>query len=325
VEDRSTLDLPGLLQPGDVLVVNDAATLPASLRGDAEGHGRIELRLMGESAGAWRAVLFAGGSWRVPTERRPAPPRLAVGTRLTFGDLSARVEAVLPPSPRLLLVRFDQTGAEFWSALYRTGRPVQYAYLGGPLELWHVQNRYAARPWAVEAPSAGFVLSGQLLTALLRRGVHLCALTHATGLSATGDAALDVALPLVEHFEISEECALCVSHARANGGRIVAVGTSVVRALESRAIERSARLIGPERLGQTALIRPGPGTTGLKLGPDFVPQIVDGLLSGIHDPSASHYALLQAFAPRAWLDEANRRAEQWGYLEHEFGDSCLIL
>ncbi len=311
--DRRASELPRLLRPRDVLVVNDAATLPASLSGHTEDGAPVELRLVAEDPdGSWRAVAFGAGSWRAPTERRPAPPLLPAGTRLHFSSLEARVESVLPPSPRLLKIRFNRAGSELWAALYRAGRPVQYAYLSGPLELWHVQNRYAARPWAVEAPSAGFVLSGQLLMDLRRRGVTLAALTHAAGLSSTGDEALDRALPLGERFEIPETTVQAVRAARAEGGRVVAVGTSVVRALEARALERGA-------------LAAGSGHTELRIGAGFVPRVVQGLLSGIHDPAASHYALLEAFAPRAWLDAAHERAEALGYLEHEFGDGSLIL
>lgn len=314
IEDRRAHELPSLLRPGDLLISNDAATLPASLSGRAEHCGPIELRLLGENPdGSWHAVAFSNGSWRIPTERRPAPCTVPAGTRLTLGSLNARVTALSPLSPRLLVVCFEQVGAAFWSALYRSGKPVQYAYVNGELELWHVQNRYATRPWAVEAPSAGFVLTGQVLAALRQRGVQLSSLTHAAGLSATGDVVLDAALPLGERYDIPDACITAIRAARASAGRVIAVGTSVVRALESRALE-----------GHGALA-PGQGYTELRLGPGFRPRVVDGLLSGIHDPSQSHYALLEAFATRSQLEAATRAAEGWGYLEHEFGDVCLLL
>jgi S-adenosylmethionine:tRNA ribosyltransferase-isomerase len=309
--DRSALELPQILRPGDLLVVNDAATLPASLPAHAAGRGPIELRLLGERDGTWNAVAFSAGNWRVPTERRAPPPWLPAGTRLSLPPLTASVVAVSPLSPRLLTLRFDQEGAAFWSGLYRAGAPIQYSYLNGPLRLWHVQTSYAARPFASEAPSAGFVLTGQLLTRLLGRGIGIAALTHAAGLSATGDAALDAALPLGERYDIPSACVDRIRATRARGGRVIAVGTSVVRALESRALERGG-------------LTPGAGQTELRIGPGFRPQVVDGLLSGIHDPSASHYALLEAFASRAQLDAAHQAAERWGYLEHEFGDVCLL-
>jgi len=268
--------------------------------------------LMDEDAGLWRAVVFGGGSWRVPTERRPPAPVLAPGSRLSFGGSGAIVQAVLSPSPRLLAVRFDLSGEAFWSELYRVGKPVQYSYLSGELRLWHVQNTYAARPWAAEAPSAGFVLSLDRIARLRRHGVEIATLTHAAGLSSTGDEALDAALPLGERFEIPAATVEAIARARARGGRVIAVGTSVVRALETRALESGE-------------LRAGAGQSELRIGPGFSLRVVDGLLSGIHDPAASHYALLQAFTSRAQLDAAHAAAERWGYLEHEFGDVCLLL
>jgi S-adenosylmethionine:tRNA ribosyltransferase-isomerase len=320
--DRRASELPELLEPGDVLVVNDAATLPASLHGrvgqDGVEGAPIELRLLGqEPDGSWRAVLFGAGDWRTPTERRPAPPRLERGARLAFGALTACVEAacveeVLEPSPRLLRVRFDAEGARFWSALYRLGRPVQYSYLEAPLPLWDAQTSYASRPWAVEAPSAGYPLDAARLLALRARGVEILPLTHAAGLSATGDPALDAALPLAERFSIPERSVSALLEARRAGRRVVAVGTTVVRALEGNALENGGTLTA------------GEGSTTLHIGPGFRRQVTGALLTGMHDPTESHYALLQTFAPRALLDRAHAQAQRWGYLGHEFGDACLI-
>jgi len=315
IGDRRPAELPGLLHAGDLLVLNDAATLPASLRGSAGARQEaIELRLLGrEPDGSWRAVAFGAGDWTTPTERRAAPPLLRAGARLQLGALSGQIEEVSALSPRLWRVRFDLEGAAFWSALYRSGRPVQYSYLARPLELWDVQTAYGAQPWAVEAPSAGYPLDASLLLALRQRGVQLASITHAAGLSATGDPEIDAALPLAERTLVPERTVAAIAGARAAGRRVLAVGTSVVRALEGRALEGGGEL------------RAGEATTSLLLGPGYRCQIVDGLLTGMHDPSESHYALLQAFAPRELLDRAHAQAEAWGYLGHEFGDACLIL
>jgi S-adenosylmethionine:tRNA ribosyltransferase-isomerase len=313
IDDRALRELPALLDPEDLLVVNDAATLPASLHGRA-GAEAIELRLLArELDGSWRAVLFGAGDWTTPTERRPAPPALAAGDRIELGELVARIEDVAAESVRLVRVRFELEGARFWSALYRAGKPVQYSYLERPLELWDVQTSYAARPWAAEAPSAGFPLTGGVLGALQRRGVRFAMLTHAAGLSATGDAALDALLPLGERFEIPATTVSAIERAHARGARVIAAGTSVVRALEARALEGGGTL------------HPGNGETTLRIGPGHRRQVVHGLLSGMHEPAESHYALLQAFAPRQLLDEARVAAESWGYRGHEFGDACLIV
>jgi S-adenosylmethionine:tRNA ribosyltransferase-isomerase len=306
--------LPSLLRPGDLLVVNDAATLPASLQGRTEQGAAIELRLLSrEAEGTWTAVLFGAGDWRMRTEDRPPPPTVPAGSRLVLGTLTATVVEVLPPSPRLLRVAFDAQGAALWAGLYRSGRPVQYSYLAGPLALWHLQTAYAARPWAVEAPSAGLPLTWSLLLELRRRGVQLASLTHAAGLSSTGDAALDAALPRPERFEVPASTVDAIHATRAGGGRVVAVGTTVVRALEGRAAASGGTL------------SPGEGVTDLLLGPGFVPRVVDGLFTGVHEPTTSHYTLLQAFAPLPLLREAAQVAETLGYLGHEFGDTCLLL
>jgi S-adenosylmethionine:tRNA ribosyltransferase-isomerase len=310
-------DLPGRLAPGDLLVVNDAATLPASLRGRDERGRPVEARLCAPGdavAGVFPAVLFGAGDWRQRTEDRPPPPALAPGAWLTFGALGARVRAVSPLSARLVELSFELTGDDLWAALYREGRPVQYSYLAHDLPLWAVQTVYAGRPWASEMPSAGRPLSWQLLLALRRAGVRLATLTHAAGLSATGDPALDRALPLPERFDVPPATARAVGVTRRGGGRVIAVGTTVVRALEGAVAASPA--------GQ---LRAGAGETSLRLGPGHRPAIVDGLLTGVHVPGESHFALLEAFADGQLLRRAAARAEAEGFLTHELGDSLLVL
>ena len=236
LRDASIADLPQILRAGDLLVVNDAATLPGSLQGFGPGGAPVEVRLLAElPSGAFRAVLFGPGDWHTPTEHRPPPPLLPEGAALRLGQLSATVERVSPISPRLLELRFDRSGGRLWSLLYRLGRPVQYSYTAGSLELWQVQVGYASRPWAAEMPSAGRPLRWHLLLDLRQRGVRIAAITHAAGLSSTGDPALDAALPLPERFEVPQPTVDAVSKARAAGGRVAAVGTSAVRALEGAA------------------------------------------------------------------------------------------
>jgi len=314
LRDLHLRDLPVLLRPADLLVLNDAATLPGSLLGRSEQGEPLEARLLAElPSGAFRAVLFGPGDWRTPTEHRPPPPLLARGARVAFGELEAAVEGVSPLSPRLVELRFDRRGDALWTRLYRAGRPVQYSYARGPLEMWHVQVAYASRPWAAEMPSAGRPLRWELLLALRGRGVRLASVTHAAGLSSTGDPKLDAALPMPERFEVPAATVAAVECARSEGGRVIAVGTSVTRALEGAAEQNRGRL------------RAGAGETGLVLGPGYRPRVVDGLLTGVHEASASHYALLRAFAPADLLARATEHADQAGYLTHEFGDSWLIL
>jgi len=311
--DARVRDLPSVLARGDLLVVNDAATIPASLDGRAADR-RVELRLLARDRddATWRAVLFGDRDWRTRTEDRPAPPRLDVGARIAIDDLSATVIALDVLSPRLVVVRFDRSGAALWSALYRLGRPVQYAHVAEPLELWAAQTPYASRPWAVEQPSAGRPLQFRVLSALRARGVDIASLTHAAGLSATGDAALDAALPLAERYDIPAATVDAIARAKRRGARVVAAGTTVARALEGCFAAHGALVAGE-------------GTTDLHIDGSLRLRVVDAILTGLHEPTASHFELLQAFAPLPLLRAAYAHAERAGYTNHEFGDSSLIL
>jgi S-adenosylmethionine:tRNA ribosyltransferase-isomerase len=313
--DRSLEALPALLRPGELLVVNDAATLPASLAATAPDGNAMEVRLAGEAGdGLWRCVLLGSGDWRTPTESRPPPPLLEPGAVVRFAsDFSATVERIAAVSPRLVWMRFSPSGERFWRALYRHGRPVQYAYEQLPLSLDRVQTPYAARPWSSEMPSAGRGLTLPLLRRLRSRGVGLAALTHAAGLSSTGDGALDAALPLPERFEIPEATVDELDATRRARGRVVAVGTTVVRALEGSAAAHGGR------------VQPGADSTPLILGPGHRRAVVDGLLSGIHARDSSHYGLLRAFLPPPLDTHYLLHVAAGGYRGHEFGDSTLIL
>ena len=338
LREMRTPALPELLAPGDLLVVNDAATLPASLRGFDEADRPVEVRLIA-ARGGWRAdagastelrfspirfaaVLFGAGDWHTRTEDRPPPPELAEGARLHFGALRATVGRHATLSPRLVELRFEGDGGPLdadalWAALYKEGRPVQYAHLAHDLPLWAVQTVYATRPWAFEMPSAGRPLSWEILLALRRRGVRWASLTHAAGLSATGDPAIDAALPLPEAFDIPAATARAVAETRARNGRVVAVGTTVVRALEGAAQQQNARA--------TDIVRAGRGETDLRITPTFRPRVVDGILSGAHAAHESHFQLLSAFAGADLLAAAAAHAERAGFLTHELGDSMLVL
>lgn len=308
--DYQISELPRLLAPGDALVVNDAATVPASLRAGPE----LELRLVAqERDGSFRAIAFGAGDFRQPTETRGAPRPLHAGERLRFtSELSATVLDVDAAEPRLVRLRFRSTGADFWRSLYRHGKPIQYAYADRPWQLWDVQNRYAARPWAFELPSAGRPLTFELLFELEKRGASLTHVTHAASISSTGSETLDARLPLAERYEIGPQAARVIARARETGGRVVATGTSVVRALDARATPEGS-------------VRAGSGETELRLSQGYLPRVVDGLLTGLHEPGTSHFELLEAFAPRSLLLRALEHAARTGYLQHEFGDSCLVL
>lgn len=312
---RTVRDLPELLHSGDLLIVNDAATLPASLAAQTAAGERIELRLLGpEALGQFSAVVFGAGDYRMRTEDRPPPPPLEPGEVLQVGpQLTATVLARSPLSPRLIDLRFDLRDADLWRALYAWGKPVQYAYRVEPLPLWSVQTAYATRPWASEMPSAGKPLSVEILLALAARGVQLETLTHAAGLSATGDPALDRALPLPERYEIPEQTVRAIARTRAAAGRVIAVGTSVVRALEA-AYQRGRGTLAA-----------GSAIASLRITPEHRLRVVDGLLTGIHAPEESHFELLGAFMPKLLLEHSHLHAKANAYREHELGDVCLIL
>jgi S-adenosylmethionine:tRNA ribosyltransferase-isomerase len=320
VEDTSIVDsyigaLHTHLRPHDLLVVNDSATLPASLQTTLPSGSRAEIRLVSsEKEGDYFALLFGNGDWRTTTEARPVPEILSPGTLLPITDrLTARFESYERrcKSGRLLRISFNLEKASLLSEIYRAGKPIQYSYMNEDVPLWSVQNIYAARPWSVEMPSAGRILSSAVLLKLRQHGVAIASLTHAAGVSSTGDPELDAQLPFRERYEIPEETIQAISTAKANRGRVIAVGTSVVRALESSA------LVGSPVAGL--------GETDLLIEPSFNLQVVNGLLTGMHEPTESHFKLLEAFTPRRLLDIALLHAEAHNYLTHEFGDSCLIL
>jgi S-adenosylmethionine:tRNA ribosyltransferase-isomerase len=314
-KDARISDLPRYVRAGDLLVLNDAATLPASLRALSSAGEALELRLIGPGAGErfW-AVAFGAGDYHTRTEHRPAPPALPAGGELQIGPrLRARVVRCSPISPRLVELAFTLRGEALWAELYARGAPVQYAHHSQDLPLWSIQTAYAARPWAAEMPSAGRPLSFSTLLALQRTGVELAVLSHAAGLSATGDPALDAALPLPERYEIPAATVDAIERTRARGGRVIAVGTTVVRALEGAAANGGG---WPSA---------GSDWTDLRIGPDFQRRVTSGILTGMHSPAESHFALLRAFASEQQLTAAFEHAERKNYLAHEFGDVCLVL
>ncbi len=293
--------LPGWVRRGDLVVANDAATLPASLRGlhvpTAEA---IEVRLAGRRSlepDALRrcvAVVFGAGDFRTRTEDRPLPPPLAAGDRLALGPLTAIVERTLG-HPRLIALRFEATTAEVWAGVARHGRPTPVA---GP-------------PVAFEPPSAGFMLDWRALGALRNRGVAFATLTHAAGISSTGDQALDARLPFDEPYLIPAATVRAIGCAHARGARVIAVGTTVVRALEHAALHGTN-------------VRAGPGLATQRIGAGTPLRVVDAIVSGTHEPGSSHYDLLRAFADDAALRDADAALDAHDYRSHEFGDSVLI-
>ena len=200
--------LPSLFRPGDLLVANDAATLPANLHGVHCSTGEpIEARLAGwlsfRDPVRFVAVVFGAGDHRMLTEDRPLPSQLSASDRLEFGPLIASVERLLD-HPRLVRIRFAGSHASVMRHMARHGRPIQYAHIPEPLMLWDVWTKIAANPIAFEAPSAGFALDWRTIKGWRERGVAFATLSDAAGLSSTGDAALDQRLPYEEYYRIPE-------------------------------------------------------------------------------------------------------------------------
>jgi len=317
IAHRPRSALAEALAPGDLVVANDAATWPASLAGTHVASGAaIEVRLAAQRSLAvddvrtFLSVVFGAGDHRTPTELRPLPPALAIGDDLVLGPLVARVAAVLG-HPRLVELRFDGDADAIRAGIARHGRPVQYAHVAAPLALWDVWTRIAALPAAFEPPSAGFVLDWRVLDRFAARGIAFATLTHAAGLSSTGDPALDARLPLDEPYRIPASTVAAIAAARRRGGRVVALGTTVTRALEHAASQPGGLVAGggvaDNRIGATTRLR-----------------IVDAIVSGTHEPGTSHHALLAAFVPPATLARVDAALEARGYRTHEFGDSVLI-
>jgi S-adenosylmethionine:tRNA ribosyltransferase-isomerase len=173
--------------------------------------------------------------------------------------------------------------------------------------LWDVWTPIAALPVAFEAPSAGFALDWKFLRTLRDRGVEFATITLAAGLSSTGDPALDARLPFDEPYRIPASTAAAIRRAKTRGGRIVAVGTTVVRALVHSG-GRAGEGVADQRIGAGTRLR-----------------IVDAMLSGTHAPDESHYQVLRAFQRDDVLACAEATLEASNYRTHEFGDSVLIL
>jgi S-adenosylmethionine:tRNA ribosyltransferase-isomerase len=305
------------LRAGDLVVANDAATLPASLSGTHGATGApVEVRLAArpslrpEDVRRFSAVVFGAGDFRTRTEDRPAPPALASGDRLVLGPLRATVERVLGHA-RLVSLLFDGSPDEVWAGLARHGRPIQYAHVGAPLALWDVWTRFAGPPVAFEPPSAGFALDWRALASMRERGVEFETITHAAGISSTGDEELDRLLPFDEPYSIPRATVHAIARTKSRGGRVVAVGTTVVRALEHAA-------------SADGTVRAGQGVATQRIGPSSPLRVVDAILSGTHEAGTSHYELLRAFLDDVTLTRATRELDSRGYLTHEFGDSVLI-
>ncbi len=297
-------------EPGDLLVFNSSRTLPATLVGKfKDSRWKVETRLAESlSDGTWLGLLL-------PELGTEAGHLLEKASILDFGDgLSCQLLEQDQRIPRLWKLRFSKTGTEFLDLVYRIGQPIRYRYLSAPWRLGYYQNVYALQPGAAEMPSAGRAFSWRLLLQLRKRGVESASIALHTGLSSYLDLEIDRQhLASEEEYRISEEAASKIRGAKNSGRRIVAIGTTVVRALESVVAESGGEVRACHRYTQ------------LHIDAQYRLQVVNGLLTGLHEPEASHLDLLAAFVPPAIIYAAYSEAIRSRYLWHEFGDLNLIL
>jgi S-adenosylmethionine:tRNA ribosyltransferase-isomerase len=279
-------DLPDVLDPGDLLVANDSATLPAALEARRADGSTVALHLS--------------------TEPRKVTGMLGEVLTLPGGGT---VTLLLPhaDSRRLWNARLD-VAEPVLEYLSRWGHPIAYSYVEGqwPLEMY--PTIYAREPGSAEMPSAGRPFSSAVLDRLGAKGIGFATLTLHTGVSSLEEHEP----PYEERYSVPAETAEVVRRTKLAGGRVIAVGTTVVRALESAADEQ----------GQVIASR---DWTDLVVTPQRGVRVVDGLLTGFHEPKATHLAMLEALAGRAHLEQVYRAALAGGYLWHEFGDVHLLL
>lgn len=309
VRDGVFADLGAQLSPGDLILVNTSSTLPAALDGVLEdGRRRIVHVAHPLDDGRWVVEVRAEGNHGPETALRP-------GTAMTLpGGVRLTLEApYLPAADRVRLwTAVPAPATPLAPYLRSSGRPVRYDYVPEAVPLSAYQTIFAedGEPAAgsAEMPSAARPFTPELLARLASRGVVVAPVTLHTALASPESHEP----PVPERFCVPASTAALVQHTRRQGGRVVAVGTTATRAVESAT--------GPD--GATAAAE---GWTDLVLGPQRPPRVVDGLVSGLHDPEASHLLLLEAVAGADLVAAAYAHAVRSGYRWHEFGDAMLFL
>ena len=315
IHHASFRDLSHFLEPGDLVVVNDSSTLAAAVDATRPDHadGLDHAAGLDHQATIHFATELPDRTWVV--EIRPATAASGPVTDAASGE-----RLLLPAGVVVtLLSRYPDPGAtRLWRAdvavqsdvrsyLERYGRPVTYSYLTGRWPISAYQTVFARRAGSAEMPSAARPFTTELVTELVTTGVMVAPLTLHAGLSSAeaGEP------PCPEPYRVPASTARLVNLTREHSGRVVAVGTTVVRALET-VLARDGR------------VRAGSGWTNLVLGPDRPARVVDGIITGWHEPGASHLELLEAVAGRDRTTQAYAQAVAERYLWHEFGDSALL-
>ena len=299
-------DLPAFLAGGDLVVVNVSATMAAAIGATRAGGSRVHVHV------ATRAPHAPSEDWWVVELRCEggATPYAGgrTGDRLTLdGGAAAELVAPYANSTRLWLARID-AGGPLPAYLERHGRPIRYGYVPRRWPLASYQNVYALDPGSAEMPSAGRPFTAELITRLVARGVAVAPITLHTGVSSPERHEP----PYPEHVDVPAATADLVNATHARGGRVIAVGTTVVRALESAA-------------GDDGRVEATTGWTRLVITPERGVRAIDGIVTGWHEPEASHLDMLEAIGGPELLARSYDAALEHGYLWHEFGDSHLIL
>jgi S-adenosylmethionine:tRNA ribosyltransferase-isomerase len=310
---RRFTDLPGALDPGDLVVVNTSDTQPAAVDGFRSDGRPVVLHVSGPSTGGTFVVEL-----RTPAGERVTDAARGDAVRLPLGVTAALVTA--HPDPTV------GTGSRLWRAripveggvpgwLSAAGRPIRYSYLRDHPAIADHRTIFAIPAGAsdgwfgsAEMPSAGRPFTRAVLDGLHARGVGVAEVVLHTGVSSPEAGEV----PLPERYRVPAAAADAVNATRTAGRRVVAVGTTVTRALETVA-------------DVDGTVRTGRGWTDVVLGPDRPARVVNGLVTGWHEPEASHLLLLEAVAGARLVGRAYAEAVRTGYLWHEFGDSCLLM
>jgi S-adenosylmethionine:tRNA ribosyltransferase-isomerase len=300
LEARRFRELPRLLGAGDLLVVNDSATIPAALAGSLDGEPVIVHLSTPLGGRRWVAEVRGAGLERAEQPEIGARIELPARGRLT-------IAATHRESARLAEVELELPSA-VGQYLSRHGSPIRYAHCPEPWPLAAYQTVFARRPGSAETPSAARPFSRRLVTALVSRGVLVAPLTLHTGVSSLERDEE----PYAERYRVPAQTAQLVNAAHGWGGRVVAAGTTVVRALET--------VCSPDGVAAAAS-----GWTSEVITPQRGLRCVDGLITGWHEPESSHLWMLEAAAGAELLERSYAEAAALGLLGHEFGDSHLVL
>ncbi|WP_413309664.1 S-adenosylmethionine:tRNA ribosyltransferase-isomerase [Bacillus sp. 1P10SD] len=309
IQDRQTgqtnhdifFNIDRYLSSGDVVVLNSSRTVPAILIADLYREKNciqkgIEVRLARRKNNhTWEAIaVFAG---------------MKNGDLLVLSTTLHGVVSRASTNTPFITIQFSKQGTALYDEIYSLGEPVRYEYINNPWELNYYQTVFGTQPGSVEMPSAGRAFSWELLFKLKKKGIKLVFIQLHTGLSYLLDDKWDHSpTENYEEYNIPEEAWDTIIRAKVEGRRVIAVGTTVVRAMETVALDGSLM-----------------GWTNLYIKPTYNLKIADGIITGMHEPEASHLDMLSAFIEKNLLHSAYQEALNEGYLWHEFGDMNLIL